>query len=64
MKEKFKLDNLEEALVEKFLNRFVVISETSNFDHVNLFLMLKAIPNEIQDFNLDHMELFNFHLLM
>lgn len=31
-------------------------------DHVNIVLMMKAIPNQIVDYNLEQMELFNFKI--
>lgn len=39
------LNMLEEKLIDDFLNKFVIISESSMLDHINLVLMLKAIPN-------------------
>ena len=53
---------LEERLVEDFLRRFVVISEKSTLDHVDLVLMLRALPNQIVDYNLEQNELFNFKI--
>ena len=38
------MNSIEEKLVEEFLNKFVVMSESSILDHVNIILMLKAIP--------------------
>jgi hypothetical protein len=35
----------EEKLVEDFLNKFIIISESSMLDHIDIVLMLKAIPN-------------------
>ena len=53
-------NKLEDKLVEDFLNKFVIVSESSTLDHINIVLMLRAIPNQIVDYNLDQMELFKF----
>lgn len=39
------LSNVEEKLVEEFLYKFVIVSESSMLDHINIVLMLKAMPN-------------------
>ncbi len=38
-------NRLEEKLVEEFLNKFIIVSESSTLDHINIVIMLKAIPN-------------------
>ena len=55
-------NKLEERLVESFLNKFVIVSESSTLDHINIVILLKAIPNQIVDYNLEQMELFNFKI--
>ena len=37
-------DKLERETMEKFLSKFTVSSDASSLDHLNLILMLKAIP--------------------
>ena len=56
------MNSIEEKLVEEFLNKFVVMSESSILDHVNIILMLKAIPTQIVDYNIEQNELFNFKI--
>lgn len=53
---------VEEKLVEEFLNKFVIVSESSTLDHISIILMLRALPNQIVDYNLEQMELFNFKI--
>lgn len=40
-------------LVDEFLSKFVIVSESSTLDHINMVIMLKAIPNQIVDYNLE-----------
>lgn len=47
------LNSKEDKIVEEFLNKFVIISESSILDHIDIVLMLKAIPNPIVDYNLE-----------
>eukprot|EP00347_Sterkiella_histriomuscorum_P022855 403336899 len=53
-------NKLEEEIVEEFLKKFVIVSESSTLDQINILIMMKAIPNEIVDYNLEQNELFNF----
>ncbi|CDW78613.1 UNKNOWN [Stylonychia lemnae] len=52
----------EEEIVEEYLKKFVIVSESSTLDHINIVIMLKAIPNQIVDYNLEQNELFNFKI--
>ena len=56
------MNRLEERLVEDFVKKFIVISERSTLDHVDLTLFLRALPSPIVDYNLDQNELFNFRV--
>ncbi len=49
----FEGNRLEEKIADDFLNKFVIISESSTLDHINIIIMLKAIPNQIVDYNLE-----------
>jgi len=43
--EEFYSNKQEEMLVDEFLSKFVIVSESSTLDHINMVIMLKAIPN-------------------
>ena len=47
-------------MVDEFLRKFIVISEKSTLDYIDLILMLRALPNQIVDYNLEQNEYFNF----
>jgi len=51
---------MEEHLVDDFLRKFIVISEKSTLDYIDVVLMLRALPNQIVEYNLEQNELFNF----
>jgi hypothetical protein len=51
--DEFYSNKQEEMLVDEFLSKFVIVSESSTLDHINIVIMLKAIPNQIVDYNLE-----------
>ena len=51
---------LEDKCIDEFVERFVIISETSTLGEVNLILALKALPIEIMDQNIYQHEILNF----
>lgn len=51
---------LEEKLVDTFLKKFIVNSERSTLEYIDITLMMRALPNPIVDYNLEQNELFNF----
>ena len=50
----------ELEIVRNFLSKFVVVSEISSSDQINLKLALKALPPVVTQNNLFKVELFNF----
>jgi hypothetical protein len=50
-------------MVEHFLNRFVLSNESSANDHIDLMIMIKAIPNKILEDTVTVVELFNFRVI-
>ena len=56
----YKIPLEEIKLVDLFLKRFTILSENSINEHLDILLMLKALPNKIMKFNLDTAEMFNF----
>ena len=51
---------MEERLVDEFLKKFIVNSERSTLEYIDITLMLRALPNPIVGYNLEYNELFNF----
>ena len=49
-------------LVDSFLTRFTIVSESSLNEHLDIMLMLKALPNTITNFSLEQIEMFNFRV--
>lgn len=49
----FEISEEETNLIDKFLSRFTVVSESSLNEHLDIMLMLKALPNKITEFTLD-----------
>ena len=45
------------------LNKFLIGTESSFLDSINIILMLKTMPSKIVDFNLDQMLTFDFSTL-
>ena len=58
----FKIPDQEVILVDEFLTRFTIVTESSLNEHLDIMLTLKAIPNKITTYTLDQMEMFNFRI--
>jgi hypothetical protein len=43
----FKIPEDEVRLVDQFLSKFTIVSESSMNEHMDIMLMLKALPNKI-----------------
>ncbi len=56
----FDIPEAEIQLADDFLMKFTVISESSMNDHLDLVLMISALPNKVVSYTLDQIELFNF----
>lgn len=52
----------EDRCVNDFIEKFVIISETSTLGEVNLILAMKVMPISIVGFNIDAHELLNFKI--
>jgi hypothetical protein len=48
--------------VDKFLSQFTIVTESSMNEHLDIMLMLKALPNKIMDNTLESIEKFNFRI--
>jgi hypothetical protein len=49
--------------VEMFLKKFLIGSESTFLDNIDLLIMLKAMPTPITKFNRENCRLFNFNIL-
>ena len=52
----------EVQLVDEFLTKFTILSESSMNEHLDIMLMLKALPNKIMDYALEETEQFSFRV--
>jgi hypothetical protein len=58
----YKIDDDAVRLVDHFLTRFTIVSESSLNEHIDIMLMLKALPNKITPLSLEEIEMFNFRI--
>ena len=56
-------DEQADKCVEEFLSKFLIGSESTFLDNIDLVLMLKALPGPITTYNLKQISLFNFNIL-
>lgn len=49
--------------MDKFLQKFLIGSESTFLDNIDLLIMLKAMPTPITRFNKENCRLFNFNIL-
>jgi len=57
-----KIEENEIQLVDDFLTKFTIVSESSMNEHLDIMLMLKALPNKVMKNSLAQIELFNFRI--
>ena len=50
-------------MVEEFLSKFLLQSESTFIDSIDIVLMLKAIPKPITQYNVKNVKKFNFQIL-
>lgn len=43
----------EVKLMNIFLNKFTIVSENSLNEHLDILLMLRALPNKVMDYNIE-----------
>lgn len=58
----FEIADRETKLVDDFLTKFTIVSESSMNEHLDIMLMIKAIPNRIMENTLDQVEMFSFRI--
>ena len=49
-------------MVDSFLTKFTIVSESSINEHMDIMLMLKALPNRITKITIEQIEMFNFRV--
>jgi len=42
-----KIEEIEVQMVDEFLTKFTIVSESSMNEHLDIMLMLKALPNKV-----------------
>jgi hypothetical protein len=52
----FEIPEEHVKIVDEFLTKFTIVSESSMNDHLDILLMLKALPNKIIDYTFDQTE--------
>lgn len=58
----FEIPEKEVKLMNMFLNKFTIVSENSINEHLDILLMLRALPNKIRDDTVDQTDQFNFKI--
>jgi hypothetical protein len=58
----FKISDQLVRLVDSFLTKFTIVSESSINEHMDIMLMLKALPNRITKITIEQIEMFNFRV--
>jgi hypothetical protein len=58
----FKIPDLSVLVVDSFLSKFTIVSESSMNEHIDIMLMLKALPNRVTRHTLDQIQMFNFRI--
>lgn len=58
----FQIDEALVRQVDQFLSRFTIVSESSLNEHLDILLLLKALPNKITMLSLEQTEMFNFRV--
>jgi|LauGreDrversion4_2_1035121.scaffolds.fasta_scaffold23265_3 hypothetical protein len=58
----FRINEQLVRLVDSFLTKFTIVSESSMNEHMDIMLMLKALPNRITKVTIEQIEMFNFRV--
>ena len=56
-------DELLDKCVEMFLAEFLIGSESTFLDNIDILLMLRALPTPIVNYNMEQNKMFNFNIL-
>ena len=58
----YVISDSDAKLVDMFLTKFTIVSESSMNEHLDIMLMLKALPNKVTDHSREYIEMFNFRI--
>lgn len=58
----FKISEQAVRQVDIFLSKFTIVSESSMNEHIDIMLMLKALPNKVTKHTIEQIEMFNFRI--
>ncbi len=58
----FKISEKAVRQVDLFLSKFTIVSESSMNEHIDIMLMLKALPNKATKHTIEQIEMFNFRV--
>ena len=58
----FEVPEEEVALVDEFLTQFTIVSESSMNEHLDIMLMLKALPNKLLLEDVQQVKMFQFRI--
>lgn len=59
----FKIPEDELGLVDDFLSKFTIVTELSINEHLDILLMIKALPNRINETNFKSISNFDFRIV-
>ena len=59
----YLLPEAELVLVDEFLTKFTIVTEQSISDHLDIMLILKALPKRIDQNNLEQIDNIDFLIL-
>ena len=58
----FEIPEYQVQIVDEFLTKFTIVSESSMNEHLDIMLMLKALPNKVMEKSIEQIEMFNFRI--
>ena len=58
-----QIDSKEEEFVESILDKFLIGSESTFLEDINILLVIKALPTQIADYMLKQLKMLNFNTL-
>ena len=59
----FEIPKWHIDIIDAFLTKFTIVTENSQNEHVDVQIMLKAMPNKVLEGTLGQVDLFNFKII-
>ena len=59
----FQIPEHELGLVDEFLSKFTIVTEQSISEHLDILLMIKALPNRVNETNFESINNFDFRIV-